>query len=182
MKTITGQPQSGILVIDVQGNLARRVIDSVGVIQTISKTIRAARLLDIPVIVVEQLPEKLGPTVPELQQDIIGLPVFQKASFDATMNSEIKSALTTSGITHWAVCGIEAHVCVWQTVKGLLDMGFNVDILTDGISSRTATNLTLATSRMKSSGATLSGFEMFMFEQLKDATHPMFTSILPLFK
>lgn len=172
----------GLLVIDVQGKLARQVADSGAVIAVIAKTIQACRLLDIPVLWVEQNPRGLGNTVEELSTKLTHQTPLTKTTFDATATSKINNAIKQTGIKCWAICGIEAHVCVLQTALGLLKQGYAVELLTDAVSSRDRRNVDLAFTRLTHEGVVMSGFEMFVFEQLKDAASPRFKSVLPLLK
>lgn len=172
----------GLLVIDVQGKLARKVVNAEKVTTAIIKAVQAASLLGLEVILIEQLPHKLGPTVDAVKAVSDGLPVYAKSAFSAMHDADIALALSQTGVTHWVVCGIEAHVCVWQTVEGLLKSGYGVEVLTDAISSLDEVQVEVAKMRMQAGGAVLSSFEMFVFEQMKNAEHPAFRDILSLIK
>ncbi len=80
------------------------------------------------------------------------------------------------------MCGIEAHICIYQTAVGLLRKGYDVTVVTDAISSRTAENNQTAIDRMKSEGVSISCVEMALFELLRTAEHPQFRQIAKLVK
>jgi nicotinamidase-related amidase len=78
--------------------------------------------------------------------------------------------------------GIEAHVCVYQTCRDLLDLGYEVQVVTDAVSSRAAENRQLGLERMKEAGATLTSTEMSLFELLRVAEGPQFKEITKILK
>jgi len=80
------------------------------------------------------------------------------------------------------LCGIEAHVCIYQTAVDLLRKGFNVNVIADAISSRTPENKQVAINRMAAEGINISCTEMALFELLRTAEHPQFKQIANLIK
>ena len=80
------------------------------------------------------------------------------------------------------MCGIETHVCVWQTAMNLMEKGYDVTLVADAVSSRTAENKRTAIERMNTEGVNISTVEMALFELLKDASHPKFKEIAGLVK
>jgi nicotinamidase-related amidase len=80
------------------------------------------------------------------------------------------------------LCGIETHVCVYQTALDLLEAGYEVQIVTDAVSSRNPANKALAMRRLEIEGVSLTGTEMLLFELLGDAKAPEFKSILKIVK
>tara|TARA_B100000519_G_scaffold95071_1_gene82559 strand:- start:1134 stop:1646 length:513 start_codon:yes stop_codon:yes gene_type:complete len=170
------------MVIDVQGKLARMVDNSDGLIAAIRCLIQGAQTLGIPVLVVEQLPQKLGPTVPELVPFIPAGSAFAKATFSALRNDDIAQQFGALARDQWLVCGIEAHICVYQTVMDMLAQNKQVHVVSDGISSRDPDNKQLAMNKMLAGGAQITGVEMALFELLERADTETFKAILPLIK
>ncbi len=124
---------TGLLVVDIQGKLARLVEGSDALIANTARLGAGARLLGLPVVWLEQNPDKLGATVPELQLMQTGDLVLPKHSFGALGEPALADALARQGVSHWLVCGIEAHICVYQTVQGLLDAGSQVSLVVDAV-------------------------------------------------
>ena len=176
------QQDTGLIVIDVQGKLARLVDNSDAMIDSIATMIRAMQTLSIPVLFVEQLPDKLGATVEELNQFIPAGEAFAKATFSALRTEGIEQQVKALNRSQWLVCGIEAHICVYQTVIDLLASGKQVHLLSDCVSSRNPANKQLALQKMQGAGAQLTGVEMALFELLERADTEQFKSILPLIK
>lgn len=165
----------GLLVVDIQGKLARLVEESDALIANTAR-------LGLPVVWLEQNPDKLGATVPELQSLQAGDLVLPKYSFGALGEPTVATALAESGVEHWLVCGIEAHICVFQSVQGLLASGARVSLVVDAVSSRCAANRDLAIGQLAARGAALTSVEMCLFDLMGDCRHPAFRQILSLVK
>ena len=80
------------------------------------------------------------------------------------------------------MCGIEAHICVYQTAMGLLELGYKVQVVGDCVSSRTALNKDLAIRRLTDAGIQITGLEMSLYELVKDCRAPEFKFILSLIR
>ena len=173
---------TGLLVVDIQGRLARLVEESDALIANTARLVQGARALGLPVVWLEQNPDKLGATVPELQPLQAGTLVLPKYSFGALGEPTVAAALAGTGVSHWLVCGIEAHICVYQSVLGLLASGARVSLVVDVVSSRTAANRDLAISQLAARGASLTSVEMCLFDLMGDCRHPAFRQILALVK
>lgn len=171
---------TGLLVVDIQGKLARLVDESETLIANTARLVQGAQALGLPVVWLEQNPDKLGSTVPELQPLQAGAPVLSKCSFGALNEPQVAAALAQSGVEHWLVCGIEAHICVYQSVLGLLDGGAGVSLVVDAVSSRTAANRALAIDQLAARGAALTSVEMCLYELLGHCREPAFRQILAL--
>jgi isochorismate hydrolase len=137
------------------------------VVQNIERLVRGFHILDTPVMVTEQYTKGLGQTVPELRDVLkttVGYSPVEKSCFSANGSGEFLSALRLARRKQLVVAGVEAHVCVYQTVKDLAEAGYEVSIVTDAVSSRTPENRDIAIRRMAAEGAKLSSTEMALFE------------------
>ncbi|MGB1297799.1 MAG: isochorismatase family protein [Psychrobium sp.] len=172
----------GLMIVDVQGALARKVYASDQVINNIARLTQCARILDLPIIWLEQYPTGLGHTVPEITEHLGGVDCLEKSHFCALTESHIVDAVDKTNKKQWLVTGIEAHICVYQTVAAMLEGGFHVEVVSDGVSSRVNSNLELALTKMTALGATLTSVEMAVYELLKRAGTDEFKQILPVIK
>jgi nicotinamidase-related amidase len=172
---------SGLLIIDVQGTLAEKVHDSAALLNNLSILIQGAKLLSIPIVWVEQLPEKLGKTHSDIAQHLLGR-AFEKSTFSAWGNNEIRSEIENLNRRNWIVAGIECHVCVYQTVRDLLKMHYNVHLVGDGVSSRTLENKVIGQQAMQAAGAKLTSTEMVLFELQQKAEGDIFKQLIKLVK
>ncbi|CAH6853217.1 Isochorismatase [Vibrio chagasii] len=173
---------TGLVVVDVQGKLARLVDESETLISNCGKLIKGAQVLGLPIISLEQNPDKLGATVSELSDLLSEVEPVTKFTFNACDEPKFVEAVQAKDVATWLVCGIEAHICVYQTTMGLLDLGYKVEVVSDCISSRTALNKDLAICRMRESGIQITGLEMSLYELVKDCRTPEFKSILSLIR
>ncbi|MEE4295476.1 MAG: hydrolase [Wenzhouxiangella sp.] len=171
-----------LLIVDVQGKLARLMDESEAMIRQQQILIAACRILGVPVVWAEQLPEKLGPTVPELTEKLSGLSPLSKSSFGCCGDDALMGAIKSTGRQQIVLCGIEAHVCVWQTAAALIRSGYEVHLACDAVSSRSAFNREIAFRRMAQAGIFLSNVEMILFELMRAAEHPRFREVTALLK
>nr|WP_277347498.1 hydrolase [Wenzhouxiangella sp. XN79A] len=174
-----------MVVVDVQGKLARLMHDSDAMIRAQAILVQACRLLEVPVTWAEQLPDKLGPTVDELAAPLAGLTPCAKSSFGCLGDEALREAIlggTHEGRDQVLLCGIETHVCVWQTAAALLREGRSVHVIADAVSSRSAANREIGLQRMREAGASISNVEMALFELMIEATHPRFREVTKLLK
>ena len=150
------------------------------VVANAARLLGAAEALGVPVVMTEQNPKGLGATVPELARPDDAVPVVSKMEFDACRARGVIDALPAGH--HIVVAGCEAHVCVLQTVLGLLDRSRRVYVAADAIGSRRPENRDAALRRMERAGAEIVTTEMVIFEWLGTADHPAFKSVIALVK
>jgi nicotinamidase-related amidase len=172
-----------LLLIDIQERLTPVMAEPREVIQTSEKLLMLARILDVPVLVTEQVPEKIGQTMADLRDKYTEqTQVIFKTTFSSCKTPAFMDALKASGRQQVIVAGIESHVCVLQTVLDLLAGGFDVMLVEEGLSSRNARHKAVALQRMQCAGAQVCVFEMVAFELVEDSADPIFRNVLPLIK
>lgn len=175
-----------LVMVDVQSKLASLMDGSESLISNISILLKAAKELGMPVLVNEQVPEKLGPTVSELAELLQTLypdqKPYTKSSFSACGNHDFLAALADTGRRQVLLFGIEAHVCVCQTGLDLLQRDYEVFVVADAVSSRVRSNRDTAVHRMRVNGAKVTTTEMALFELMGTAEHPSFRAISRLLK
>lgn len=172
---------AGLLLVDVQGKLATQMFDADALMDNLKKLIQGVQLLGLPVIWLEQLPEKLGATHPELVELLTAEPIA-KSSFSGLGNVDVRQAIETSKKSQWLVAGIESHVCVYQSVRDLLSANHHVYVVSDAVSSRDPKNKELALNVMQNAGAQLTSVEMVLFELQKKAEGEVFKQLIQLIK
>ena len=136
--------------------------------------------LKVPTIISEQIPEKLGSTVKEINKSNVRL-VYPKSQFSMLTN-QVEDLLKEINPETVLLAGIEAHVCVLQTSLDLRERGFDVHIVADATSSQKNYDRKYAFERIRASGGYLSTYESICFQLLRDAANPNFKNLLPLFK
>jgi nicotinamidase-related amidase len=171
-----------LIVVDVQGKLAQLTVDKEALFKNIRILIQAAKILGIPILWCQQVPEALGPTVPEIAELLTRSEPIDKASFSCCGQEQFNAELNASGKEQILLCGIETHVCIYQTAMDLMEGGLDVTVIGDAVSSRTERNRHIALTRLAAEGAHISSTEMALFELLKTAKHPQFKEIARLVK
>jgi nicotinamidase-related amidase len=168
-----------LLLIDFQQRLMPAIFDGETVLARAVRLAEAALLLDVPVLATEQNPAGLGPTVAPLAA--CPRAVLAKTAFSAADDPGF-AALLPARTTQIVVAGCEAHVCVLQTVLGLLGTGPAVAVAADAIGSRDPADRTAAISRAARHGAEIVTSEMVLFEWLRDSRHPSFRQVQKLLR
>jgi nicotinamidase-related amidase len=158
-----------LLIIDVQEKLWRVMYEKEKLLDNLQRLIRGALVLGIPIIMTEQYSQGLGPTVPEVISLLPDIKPIAKLSFSCCGDKNIVKKLESLNRKQVLITGIESHVCVYQTAIDLLNSGYEVQAVTECISSRTPENRKLGLKRMNQAGAVLTGVEMVLFELLKIA-------------
>ncbi len=139
-----------------------------------------ARRLEIPVVVTEQNPAKIGATTDAIKEALGPFEAVKKMSFSAYEAS--KAHLEATNRKTVLLCGIESHICVTQTALDLLDNGYTVFGIYDSISSRQSWNRQIGWERMKSAGMLASSTEAAIYEILGEAGTDDFRAMLSLVK
>jgi nicotinamidase-related amidase len=171
-----------LVVVDVQGKLAQLMFDKESLFKNIRILIQAASILEIPILWCQQVPEALGPTVPEIAELLAGEEPIDKSCFSCCGDERFTAELNALGREQILLCGIEAHICIYQTAMDLMEGGLDITIVADAVSSRTEQNKETALDRLSAEGANISSTEMALFELLKTAKHPQFRDIARLVK
>ncbi len=173
---------TALLVIDVQERLLPTIADRQRLITNCAILLQMAGVLNLPYLVTEQYPTGLGRTADE---DTAAMPDpsrrIEKTRFSAVIDL-VDEHLHTWRCTNVLICGIEAHVCVLQTVLDLQAAGRQAFVCSDAVSASQPDQIGPALDRMKRSGAIVTGVLSAMYELLADARHPQFQSCLQLAK
>jgi nicotinamidase-related amidase len=165
--------RTALVVVDVQEGF-RPYATFAAVAGACAKLVQAARILQLPTLVSEQYPKGLGASAPEL-----GLqhePRIEKTVFSAVR----AEGFDLAGAEQALVCGIEAHVCVSQTVHDLLADGIEVHVPADAVGSRHQLDYERGLERMERAGAVVSTVEAALFELLERAGTPEFKAVQKL--
>jgi nicotinamidase-related amidase len=170
-----------LVVIDLQERLMKAMKDREKVYKNTRLLLTVAYQLSFPVVVTEQYPKGLGPTVPEIKECLEGYEYIEKVTFTAC-GQQLIDYLKNSGRKTVIITGSETHVCVFQTVRDLTERGYNVHVVKDAVCSRFEENYENGIALMKDAGAIITNTETVVFDLLKLAGTPEFKAISPLLK
>ena len=171
-----------LVVIDVQGKLARVVAESEAAIKAVQQLVQGAGLLKIPVLLTAQVPEKIGHTIPEVAGLLPDQSDLPRVHFSIWQDTVVQQAIRNSGRRQVLLCGFEAHICLYQSSLDLLAQGFEVTLVADAVSSRNSYNKAIALQELTNQGVHLTTVEMVLFSLLRSAEHPAFKSVSRLIK
>lgn len=169
-------------MIDVQGRLAQLMHEREKLFKSLQMVIQAMKILDVPILWMEQIPNKLGQTREEISQFLSNESPIEKFSFSCWGEPVFMDKFKKLGRNQVILTGIETHICVCQTGCELLSLGNEVQVVTDCVSSRTKENKDVGIQRLVQAGAAVTSAEMLLFELLKDAKNDHFKQIAGLVK
>ena len=171
-----------LVVIDIQGNLARVVAESESAIRAVGQLVQGSWLLGIPVLLTAQVPEKIGHTIPEIAGLLPDQTDMPRVHFSIWQDAAVRQAIRNSRRQQLLICGFQAHICLYQSSLDLIAEGFEVYLAADAVSSRNPYNKTIALQELSNQGVHLTTVEMALFSMLRSAQHPSFKSISKLIK
>ncbi len=163
---ILRRESTALLIVDIQEKILAAMKNPDSVIENTLKLIKGFKILNVPIFYTEQYPKGLGPTAVKLSQELQGLRSIPKMSFSCFGADNLFERLIDNKIAQVVVVGIEAHVCVQQTVLDLLASKFQVDVPADAVSSRNTLDYETALRRMQRHNAEITTTESVLFELL----------------
>ncbi|MFC1902057.1 hydrolase [Chloroflexota bacterium] len=173
---------AALVVIDIQDRMMRVMNDKERLLQNLQKLVKGMRVLEVPVILTEQYPAGLGPTLPELAQLLPDIRPIEKLSFSCWGEDRFRQELEALKRQQVIIAGIEAHVCVYQTAMDLSRLGYEVHVAADCVSSRETANKEVCLAQMSGAGISLTTTEMALFELLRVAQGDKFKQISNIVK
>ena len=171
-----------LVIVDIQGKLASLMHKKEEFYANVVRMINGANVLNIPIIWNEQLPDKLGPTIPDIKDALPGKTPFVKATFSCWGNQDFIKEIESTGRKKVLLTGMETHICVYQTAIDLIDAGYEVYLVADAVSSRLPHNIDIGINAMKDHGAKITSVEMILFEMLQIAQGDQFKQIIQIVK
>jgi nicotinamidase-related amidase len=173
---------TALVIIDMQGKLWNVMYEKETLLENAQKLVKGMEVLGVPIVLTEQNPAGLGPTMTELFQFMPEVKPLSKFHFSCCQDKDFMLAVNKLNRRQILICGIESHICVYQTTLGLLNQGYEVQVVADVLSSRVVRNRDIALMRMQSEGAKLTVVEMAIYELLQTASHPKFKEMLKVIK
>lgn len=170
---------TAVLVIDIQERLmpAMHADLAARVTANVPRLAKAAELFRLPVVISEQYPKGLGPTMAPVREAFAGAAVLEKSCFDAAKDDGILATLRAAGRRKIVVLGMETHVCVYQTVRSLVAAGSVVHVVSDAVASRTRENFEVGLDLARRAGAIVTSTEVVLFDLVQRAGTEEFRAI-----
>ncbi len=173
-----------VLIIDIQEKLMNALNHGIKeqLLTRAPKLVHAAKILDVNTIITEQYPHGLGTTIEEVKSELKEYHPVEKTAFCALTEPGFSETIKSLGKKQVIICGIEAHICVYQTAVKLLEEGYEVFVLKDLCASRNKVEFECAMDLLSNLGAKITCLEIVLFEWLKTAKNPHFKEIQALIK
>jgi nicotinamidase-related amidase len=171
-----------LVIIDIQQAMLK-VIETWGdVVGKVNQLTQAADALGIPILLTEQYSRGLGQTIPEVVNQISSPKVFHKEHFSACVETDFLPLIRSYHRNKIVMVGMETHVCVLQTGLDLIREGFQLQLVADGVASRTVQNRDIAIDLFREAGAVITSAEIVIFQWAVRANTEDFRRILPIVK
>jgi nicotinamidase-related amidase len=179
--------RAALMIVDFQQRLAPAMPEEIlaAVLRDSGILIQAARRLGLPIVVSQQYPKGLGATLYLIEDALAGaeqLHRYDKLAFSAVDAPEFAELAPKLGRDQWLVCGMETHVCVYQSARGLVARGYQAHVCADAVSSRTKTSWRVGLDLIEKSGAIVTTTEASVFDLLRVAGTDDFKALSKLIK
>lgn len=174
--------QTQVLVVDIQEKLFPHINNNKQLLQNCVKLIKGLKLLKMPFILNEQYPKGLGHTITPVKNLLKEEVPYEKVTFSCCQSKETMQTIKDANKKFVIVFGVEAHVCVLQSVLDLVEANFIPVLVTDCIDSRNPNDKKVAIDRMTQAGALPCTYESLLFELCASAKNEMFKEISKLVK
>ena len=172
-----------LVMIDMQQKLLPVIDKNEQLIDKFTQLLRGACELNLDIAVTEQYPRGLGETVPELSTWLPeDTPVISKTTFSVFGEAAFTAALNARSRKVLIFCGVETHICLFQSVIDALQKNYEVIVVSDAVGSRKESDKNNAISELQKQGASVMSVESILFMLLRDAKHPAFKAISKLVK
>lgn len=146
------------------------------------RLVKGMKTLEIPTVVTQQYTKGIGPTIPSIAEALGEYEPIDKTTFSCMKNEEFIEKFRALDRKNVVVCGIEAHICVQQTVLQLIEAGYNVYVPADCVSSRAPEDKMWSISRMGEAGAVITSYEAVLYEILGGSKEQGFKQISAIVK
>jgi nicotinamidase-related amidase len=171
-----------LLLIDFQEKLFSVMHDREKLLRNVVKLVKGALVLEIPIVLTEQYPRGLGPTIPEIKELLPDIKPIEKVCFSCCDEASFGEALGALKRRQVLIAGIEAHICVYQTAVALSGAGYQVEVVGDCVASRDPENKLVTLFKLGAAGISPTTTEMALFELLKVAKGDKFKQISSIVK
>jgi nicotinamidase-related amidase len=182
LPSLLNAENSVLVLIDFQERLFPAMSDKEKLLNSVVKLIKGIKALEVPIILTEQYPKGLGPTIPEIKELLPDIKPIEKVCFSCADEPTFGEALGALKRRQVLIAGIEAHICVYQTAMALSQAGYEVQVVADGVSSRDPENKQVTLNKMGAAGISATTTEMALFELLKVAKGDKFKLISNIVK
>ncbi len=170
------------LIVDYQEKLMPVINNNTSIVENTCKLINGLKELNVPLIVSQQYTKGLGNTINDISNALGDFEPFDKKSFSLMGDENIRRSVKLLGRRNIILCGVEAHICVLQTLIDLIDEGYNVFIVEDCVGSRKDNDKNMAIKRAEKEGGFITTYEAVLYELTGGAHNSCFKAISKITK
>ena len=181
-RSLLTSEDTGLIIVDAQERLMQAMTDPDRASDRIVKLLHLARVFDLPVVLTEQNPGFLGPTIPAVKEVLPEYRPIEKLDFDCCNVHSFQALLREKALCNLILTGVETHICIFQTCISLLKQGYAVHVPHHAVDSRTPDNWQIGLSLMRDAGAVITSAETIIFQILQRAGTPEFKEMLKIVK
>jgi nicotinamidase-related amidase len=182
MMKLLNNENTGLLIIDVQEKLVPAISQKEKIIDNLKKLIHLSGLFNLPIILTEQNPEKIGPTLTEIKEALPANEPISKLHFNCCDVNVFNECIKSKRLENIIIVGVETHICIFQTAIALLEKGYHVQVPQDAVGSRTDENWRVGVDLMRDAGAIITSTETIIYQILKQAGTDEFREMLKVIK
>lgn len=179
---IADRDRSMLLVVDVQEAMLKAISIWEETVRRVSQLVRAAMVLEIPILVTEHYKKGLGATISQLDPVLKQASFFQKEHFSACLEEDFLQTVRSFHRPQIILTGMESHVCVFQTGMDLIQSGYQVHLVRNAVASRFKEDWITAVNLFRDAGAVISSAEMVIFQWVRRSNTDEFRAVLPIVK
>lgn len=174
---------SGLLVVDIQERMMRVIPEKDEVVKNSVLLLKAAQILRMPIVATTQYAARIGELLPEITAEMGDIRPLDKLEFGCFDNKEALAKIRSyPAVESWIACGVETHICIYQTVLGGLREGYAMWVPADAVNSRAEKNYQTGLERIRQIGGVVGNTEMIIYELLHQAGTAEFKAMLPFIK
>jgi len=181
-RTLLDADRSGVMVVDVQESFLGILSDADAWLDRMAAFLQIPKALDVPVIVTEQIPDKLGPTTDTLRQAVPEAPIIPKQTFDCMDSDRVTEWMNKKEVDQILLTGIMSNICIFQTAVSALEDGHLVHVASDGVRAASNKDEWWSLQRMERAGAIITTLETATYEWIRSPEHPKFSDLMPHLK
>lgn len=179
---LLNRENTGLLIIDVQEKLMEVMGHKHGIVENIIKLLHLSDLFNLPLILTEQYPRWLGPTLQGIQDLLPTYEPITKMHFNCCDVEAFNDRLEGERLQSVIVTGVESHICVFQTCVCLLQRGYAVHVPQDAVDSRTDDNWRVGLELLREAGAFITSAETIIYQIMGKAGTEEFKKMLKILK
>lgn len=174
--------RSGVLVTDIQRSFLSVLPEDQSWISQVSSFLQVPKMLDVPILITEQTPDKLGTTVDSIRQAVPESPVVHKSSYNCMDCEKVTGWIDRKEVSQLVILGVMTNICILHTALEVSSRGVDTHVPSDGTRASSQEDHWWGLRRMERAGVVVTTLETTAHEWLGSPEHEKFSELLPVLK